>query len=223
MRRHRRAIGFAIAAAVCAGLAAGAVGGAPGDPTDAYGELRDVLVTIRPLPARRPIGKAALATAVEVRRIPDRFVPPGALSVPAQIAGRSPSATVPPGTYVLASAFDPPDGAARRPAPIDRAHQPVEIGVSAAGALATASAGRLVDVVVTTEPGPGGGPGRTYVAASAVGLLGLRSGGDPASGGVLGAGEGAWTATLALTHRQALRVIQAESFARSVRVIASTR
>ncbi|MGH2986646.1 MAG: hypothetical protein ACRDLO_08170, partial [Solirubrobacterales bacterium] len=80
--------------------------------------------------------------------------------------------------------------------------------------------GRRVDVVVTSEPGPGGGAGRTYVAAEAVALLDLRAGGGADAGDpVTGVGGETWMATLALTREQALRLIHAESFARGVRLI----
>jgi Flp pilus assembly protein CpaB len=76
-----------------------------------------------------------------------------------------------------------------------------------------------VDVVVTTEPGPGGGRGRTYVAAREVRLLALSQVGD-SSVNDYSSSDDQWTATLALTKPQALRLIQAESFARGVRLIA---
>ncbi|MFN8161499.1 MAG: hypothetical protein U0R52_10720 [Solirubrobacterales bacterium] len=63
-----------------------------------------------------------------------------------------------------------------------------------------------MDVVVTSEP-TGPGPGRTYVAAPAVALLGL----SPGPGGA--------AATLALTRGQALRLIAAENFARQVTLL----
>ena len=57
------------------------------------------------------------------------------------------------------------------------------------------------------------GPGRTYVAAAGVPLLGLRPGAE-------GPGPGATAAaTLGLTKRQALRLIAAESFARKVTLL----
>jgi len=76
-------------------------------------------------------------------------------------------------------------------------------------------------VIVTSEPGPGGGAGRTYVAVRSVGLLDLRpSGGEAGSDDLLtNPSSESWIATLALTRAQALRLIQAESFARSVRLI----
>jgi hypothetical protein len=101
----------------------------------------------------------------------------------------------------------------------------VEISVTGAGALGASPGGSPteVDVVVTSEPGPGGGPGRTYVAAESVALLDLRSSADLGAGGddLASPGPASSVATLALTRAQALRLIQAESFARSVRLIPS--
>jgi Flp pilus assembly protein CpaB len=75
-----------------------------------------------------------------------------------------------------------------------------------------------VDVIVTTEPGPGGGGGRTYVAAENVELLALTQSGDAAAE-LPGSGVEGSTATLALTRTQSLRLIQAENFARQVRLL----
>jgi hypothetical protein len=94
-----------------------------------------------------------------------------------------------------------------------RGRRPVEIEVDGAGALAAAGAqpgGTRVDVLVTTEP-TGPGAGRTYLAAARVPLLALR----PSAEG----DESRSAATLGLTRRQALRLIEAESFARRVTVI----
>lgn len=93
------------------------------------------------------------------------------------------------------------------------------------GAEALAAAGQdpigtRVDVVITTEPGPGGGSGRTYVAAKDVKLLSLTHSGEAAASSYSPSGGDEWTATLGLTKAQALRLIQAENFARGVRLIA---
>jgi len=66
---------------------------------------------------------------------------------------------------------------------------------------------------VTSEP-RGPGPGRTYIAAAGVKLIAL-SRQEPTGPGP----AGGWTATLALTRAQALRLIEAESFARAVRLL----
>jgi Flp pilus assembly protein CpaB len=222
--RRARAVAFAAGAAICAGLAAGAAGqGGPGLGPQ-LGELRPAVVTTAALPAGRRVSPRTLSESVEVRRVPARFLPPDALGAPEHLVGRAPLAEVPAGSYVLASHLRSPTGAAARPgARLDRGSRPVEIAVTGGGAIAGARAqGRRVDVIVTAEGSPAGGPGRTYVAARAVELVELR----PASGGtgaqtLPGPGLDAWIATLALTRGQALRLIHAESFARSVRLIGS--
>jgi Flp pilus assembly protein CpaB len=218
--RRGRAIGFAAAAAVCAGLAAGTAGGGS-DLRSELGDLREVVVAKRPLAAGQELRARDVARALEVRRVPARFLPPGALATPAQAAGRAPVAAIPAGSYLLASQLELPRKPSAPGRDLDAGRHPVEIEVTAAAALASRPRpDRRVDVVVTTEPGPGGGAGRTYVAAESVELLDLRSS-DPAAGGdpLPVAPTASWTATLALRRDQALRLIQAESFARSVRLI----
>jgi hypothetical protein len=92
-------------------------------------------------------------------------------------------------------------------------------GAEALGAVGGSPEGSSVDVVVTTEPGPGG-KGRTYVAAVGVELLALREGGGGLGADESGLGAGGdWSATLALTRAQSLELIQAENFARQVRLL----
>jgi Flp pilus assembly protein CpaB len=224
--RRGRAVGFASAAALCAGIAAGATGGGAGDVAAQYGELREVVVAAEALPAGRPLGRKALAEALEIRRVPERFLPPDALPNPAQALGRRPAATIPAGGYLVASQFRPPRSEAAPRAPeLAGDRRPVEITVEGAAPLADspgAGSGGRVDVVVTTESSPAGGAGRTFVAARAVGLLALRpAGGDGAEDVLPGPPSEAWIATLALTRGQALRLIHAQSFAREVRLIGS--
>lgn len=221
MSRRARAIAFAAGAAGCAALAAGLAGGYRADVAAEYGALRPVLIAGEPLPAKRVLRPKAVERSLEVRRVPERFVPPGALTAPAEAVGRVPAAPVPAGSYLIASQLVEPEPRhqGRRRAGPGRA--PVDIAVSAAGALArfVGRGPRQVDVVVTTEPGPGRGSGRTYVAARAVRLMDLRSAEGEADPGP-GPGRADWVATLALTRAQSLRLIQAESFARQVRMIA---
>lgn len=199
-------------------------GGYRSDIQSELGPLRSVVVATARIPAGQPIPAKQVGELLEARRVPARFAPPGALSAPDQAAGRAPVAALPAGSYVLASQLHEP-GARKRDsaahAHIAPGRKPVEITVTGAEALAAAGdpVGSRVDVVVTTEPGPGGS-GRTYVAAHDVKLLGLSQAGDSAGGDYqLSDGE-EWTATLALTKHQALQLIQAENFARGVRLIA---
>jgi Flp pilus assembly protein CpaB len=222
MSRRARAAAFAAAALVCAALSAGLAGGYHSDVAAQLGPLRPVVVARQALPAGRALEPEAIARATEVRRIPSRFAPPGALGDPSQAIGLAPATPITAGSYLLSSQLETPS--TDRPDPerrLDSGRRPVEITVAAAGALTAApTRGRRVDVVVTTEPGPGGGPGRTYVAAEAVELIDLRSGAETHPADALpGAPVEAWIATLALTRSQALRLIQAESFARAVRLI----
>lgn len=224
MSRRGRAIGFGAAAAVCAGLAASVTGGSQADLAVRYGDLREVVVAAESLPARRRLDHKTIAGTLELRRVPDRFIPPDALSDPAQALGRAPSAPIPAGGYLLGSQLRTPRRGTQGELDPAGAGQPVEISVEGAGALASrpGGPGRRVDVVVTSEPGPGGGAGRTYVAAERVGLLDLRTAGEFAAQDLApGPATEAWIATLALTRAQALRLIHAESFARSVRLIPS--
>ncbi len=152
---------------------------------------------------------------MEQRRVPARFAPPGALEAPRDALGLVPVAAVSAGSYLLASQLRPP----RRRSPAKPAlgprRRPVEISVSGAEALLAAGAaprGAKVEVVVTTEPS-GPGRGRTYVAASGVPLLALGPGADgPGPGGTS-------SATLGLTEGEALRLIDAESFARKLTLL----
>jgi Flp pilus assembly protein CpaB len=210
--RRARAALFVTAALLAAALAAAIADGYGASVAHGYGPLRPVAVATAPLRRGDPILPRWAATALETRRVPARFVPPGALRRPAEAIGLAPTATVPTGAYLLASQLRPPGSSA--PAPeVAAGRRPVPISVSGAAALAASEDGEgggRVDVVVTTEP-TGGGHGRTYVAAAGVPLLSLA----PAADGV----EGAATAILALTRHQALRLIAAESFARQLTLL----
>jgi Flp pilus assembly protein CpaB len=205
-------VGFLLAALLAA-VAAAAVADGYGERVVAgYGELRPVLVASADLRAGEEIDPRVATEKLEVRRIPVRFVPPGALAAPTEALGLTPGISIPVGSYLLASHLrSPRDGSGG--AALGRGRRPVEIVVNGAGALSALGVqpvGSKVDVVVTTEP-EDSGSGRTYVAAAGVPLLGLGPSGEG------GAGES--TATLGLTRGQALQLIAAQSFARRVTVI----
>lgn len=214
MSRRGRAAGFLFAAFLAAAAAALVADRYSESVVRGYGQLRPVLIARAGLPGGVPIDAEAATEKLEVRRVPVRFAPPGALAAPAQALGLEPTAAVPAGAYLLAAQLRTP-AESRSPARLGHGRRPVEIAVSGAGALTVFGAqpvGSRVDVVVTTEPS-GSDDGRTYVAAPAVPLLGLGPGVD-------GAGAETATATLGLTRPQALRLIAAESFARRLTVIA---
>lgn len=214
MSRRGRALGFGLAALLAAAVAAAIADGYGDSVARGYGELRPVVVTSEALPSGRVID-AALASALELRRVPLRFLPPAALRVPAQALGLVPAATIPAGSYVLASQLRPPQAGGPLASRLGGRRRPVQILVSGVEALAVSGSrpvGSKVDVIVTTEPSSSAA-GRTYVAAAAVPLLALGPGAEGAAAG------GTAAATLGLTRHQALRLIAAESFARQLTVL----
>jgi Flp pilus assembly protein CpaB len=212
--RRARAIVFLGLALVTAVLAAGIADSYGSRVASGYGPLRQVVVATKDLEVKSVLGPADVAGGLDVRRVPVRFAPAGALRDPREALGLAPAIGLRPGSYLVASqlrAPQPQDGPSGALGPRRR---PVEIAVSGAEALLAtdAATGAKVDVVVTTEPS-GSGPGRTYVAVAAVPLLALGPGADGRAPG------GTAAATLALTERQALRLIAAESFARKLTLL----
>jgi Flp pilus assembly protein CpaB len=214
-RRSRvRALAFALLALIAAGLAAAITSGYGARVAGSYGPLRRVVVTAETLPAGTPLGPSEIHS-LAVRRVPERFVPAGAIGKPAVALGLAPRVRLPAGSYVPAFLLAPPRR--RRPAVpgLPPGLRPVEILVSGAAALEAAGPpppGSPVDVVVTDEP-RGAGAGRTYVAAAGVPLIGLGAGAD---------GPVSASAILGLNRSQALRLISAESFARQIRLLPAT-
>jgi Flp pilus assembly protein CpaB len=212
--RRARAVAFLLLALLAAALAAAIADGYGTRVARGYGPLRTVVIASRSLASGGPLGPAEVSTDLESRRIPARFVPPGALQAPEEALGLVPVAHISAGSYLLETQLRPP----RQPQPgaaIQHGRRPVEIAVTGAEALLAAgmdSRRTRVDVVITTEPNASG-RGQTYVAAAGVPLLALGPGADGPGPG------GASAATLGLTKRQALRLIAAESFARKLTLL----
>ena len=149
-----------------------------------------------------------------------RFAPPDALADPAEAIGRSRCAPIPPGSYLLASHLRAPGArSARRAAAAGEPTCTRSRSRSAAPARSPRQGpppASRVDVVVAGEPVTGG-RARVRVAAEAVRLIAL----EPAAPERRRAGGESWNATLALERGQALRLIEAENFAREIRLIPS--
>ena len=214
MRRRRRALGFLLLALLAAAGAAAIADGYGARAIRGYGPLRPVVVLTADIGAGRRIGPRQVDSDLELRRVPERFAPPGALAVPEEALGLVTRAPLPAGSYLLGAQLDVERTKGAVAPRLGGGRRPVEIAVSGAGALLSTgpASGSRVDVVVTSEPA-GSGPGRTYVAAAGVPLLGLRPGAEGPGPGTVAA------ATLGLTKRQALRLIAAESFARKVTLL----
>jgi Flp pilus assembly protein CpaB len=214
--RRGRALAFVIAAAIAAAVAAAIADGYGDRVARGYGALSQVVVAREGLEPGAAVDPGQAASALELRRVPARFLPPGALRTPAEAIGLAPVVAIPAGSYLLASQLRPPHERPGAALGLGRGRHPVEIAVSGTAALLVAGGqpvGERVDVVVTAEP-TGAGPGRTFVAAAAVPLLALGPGGEGTES------EGAAAATLGLTRGQALRLIAAESFARRITLLA---
>jgi Flp pilus assembly protein CpaB len=210
--RRARALAFLGAALACAILAATLAGRYRSSVAAQYGELRPVLVATSELPAGQPIGPAESRSALEVRRVPAAFAPPGALSHPRDALGRAPGAAIPVGSYVIGAQLAVPVTEPPAPPGVGRGRQPVQLAVSGAEALLVGGAspeGTRVDVVVSQQGGLGQ-RSRTYVAASGARLLALVRPGGP--------GE-SWSATLALLRDEALDLIGAETAGRQIRLL----
>jgi Flp pilus assembly protein CpaB len=210
--RRARALAFHGAALACAVLAATLAGRYRSSVAAQYGPLRPVLVAGAELPAGQPIGPAEARAALEVRRVPAAFAPPGALSHPRDALGQAPAAPIPAGSYVIGAQLAVPVAEAPGAPSLGRGRQPVQLAVTGAEALLVGGAtpeGSRVEVVVSRQSGLGR-RGRTYVAASGARLLALARPSGP--------GEG-WSATLALTREEALDLIGAEAAARQIRLL----
>ena len=214
MSRRRRALGFLLLALLAAGSAAAIAAGYSASAVRGYGPLRPVVVVAAEIAAGQRIGSREIGTDLTVRRVPVRFVPPGALAAPEEALGLVAGTQLPVGSYLLGTQLDLARKGRKRARRLGGGRRPVEIAVSGADALLAAgpASGSRVDVVVTSEP-TGSGPGRTYVAATRVPLLALGSDAEESVPGTSAA------ATLGLTKRQALRLIAAESFARKVTLL----
>lgn len=215
MSRRRRALAFLVMACITATGTAAIADRYGASAVRGYGSLRPVVVVGTRIAAGQRLGPREISSALTVRRVPLRFVPPGALVAAEEALGLVARTPLPVGSYLLGAQLGVAHERRTGPPRLGGGRRPVEIAVSGADAmLATGQdlTGSRVDVVVTSEPlGPG--PGRTYVAAARVPLLGLRPGPE-------GPGPGSSaSATLGLTKRQALRLIAAESFARKVTLL----
>lgn len=215
MRRRKRALAFLVLALLAAAAAAAIAAGYGARAVRGFGPLRSVVVLGARIAPGRRIGPEEIDSALLVRRVPVRFVPPGALVAPEEALGLVARAPLPAGSYLLGGQLGIARKARREGPRLRGGRRPVEIAVSGADALLAAgppSPGARVDVVVTSEPAAAG-PGRTYVAAARVPLLALRPGSEGPGPGTMAA------ATLGLTKGQALRLIAAESFARKMTLL----
>jgi len=219
--RRRRALVLLALALACGGLAASQVRQTVEEVEERTGAPVSVLVARESLPADREIDPGSLV----VKEVPERYAPRDGLTAPRDAAGLRTSISVSAGSYLTAGHLQ---GGGRGAGGLRRGERALEIAVAGGEALAGASPGSTVDVLVSTEGREAAG--RTFLALESVELLDLRpgAGGAGAAEDSEGSGpvsrEGAAaaataTATLRVSTRQAVYLTAAQNFAREVRLL----
>jgi pilus assembly protein CpaB len=179
------------------------------------GPLVSVAVAARDLPVGRRLGPRD----VELRQVPEAYLPPDALAPHAVAAGGRTAVPVAAGSYLTSGLL----GGRRlvRSGTLRPGQRVVDIAVAGARALASAPPGSRVDVMVSSEPRDR--PGRTFIAVEGAALLALRPAGEDTDDSGTGDGTAATAsviATLRVTLRQAVYLTAAQNYAREVRLLA---
>jgi Flp pilus assembly protein CpaB len=104
--RRARALALLGVAAICAGLSASIVNGYAADLRAQVGPLVPVLVARTDMPPGKVIGPALMRSGLAQKRVPERYVPPDALSLPGQAAGMRTLTAVRAGSYVARSQLE---------------------------------------------------------------------------------------------------------------------
>jgi pilus assembly protein CpaB len=204
---------FSLAIA-CGALAASTVQDRIESVERRVGPLVPVAVAARDLPA----GRRLAPRDVQLRRVPEAYLPPDALA-PATIAeGGRTAVPVRAGSYLTPGLLG--GRRAARDGILRRGQRLVDVAVAGASPLASAPPGARVDVMVSTEPRVG--PRRTFVAVEGAELLALRPAGEDVGPGTGdgAAGAASAVATLRVTLRQAVNLTAAQNFGREVRLLA---
>lgn len=194
MSRRRRAALLLGLALVLGGLAASDVSRREAALRTQLGPDVEVLVAARPLAA----GRRLTAADLSVRRMPERFAPPGGPVVPELLTGRRTAVPVDQGGPVTPLLLEQPEPAGGLG--VRKGERAAE--VTAAAAPGTVVAGSHVDVLVTRERQG------TRLALQDVEVLGVRP-----------APEGKLAATLRVTPAQAVFLADAGAFAREIRLL----
>lgn len=216
MTRRRRALLLGGLALLLGGLAAHNVAGREAALERRVGGLVDVVVARRPIEAGTPVQASALA----VRRVPQRFAPDGAIATPDTLSGLRASVDIAAGTDITTGMVG--DGRSRTAAgpPIRSGERVAQL--VALGSPELVTAGSRVDVLVTPEP-QADQAGEAVLALENVEVLAATPATEDAGSPQGKAGKpspGARVAvSLRVTLRQAVYLAAAQDFARELRLL----
>lgn len=206
-------------ALACGGLAASQVQGTVREVEAQVGPSVSVVTAREELPAGTKLEADTVERSMEVRQIPERFVPPDSLASPDEAIGFRTAVPVALGSYVTIGDLETASVRREVGPALGPGERVVELAVAGGDALASAGPGARVDVLITTEGQAGAG--RTYVALQNVELLDIRPAGDGIeAGGGEGAAVASTRASLRVTVKQAVLLTSAQNFAREVRLLA---
>jgi pilus assembly protein CpaB len=207
MTRTRRAALLMGLALLLGGLAGSDVARREAALRASLAPLVDVVVADRDLAPRHRLRPDDLA----VRRLPARYAPVGAATVPEDLIGRRLAIPVPSGGALGPAQLQDPQATAG--APVAHGQRAVEVVGLASPRLVTG--GSRVDVLVTRDRDAGAAAG-TELALEDVEVLAARGAGNAGS-----AADGAprVAATLRVSARQAVYLAAAEAFAREIRLL----
>ncbi len=189
-------------ALVLGGLAASDVARRESALRAQLGPAVDVVVARADIAPGRPVAAADLA----VRRVPSRYAPAGAATVPETLIGQRLAAAVPRGGYIGAAMVATEPRVAGPP--VRKGERAAE--VVALGARALVVPGARVDVLVTRD-----GEGGTELSLEDVEVLAARA--APAAARDEAGRRVA--ATLRVSVRDAVYLAAAQSFAREIRLL----
>lgn len=220
--RRLRAIAFGALALICAVASASLASGYREGVDEQLGALTTVVVTTKELRPGKELRPKVLERATELRRIPERFVPTDALTAIEEVVAREPAAPIPVGSFLLASQFPLDASGSNRGPAVPPRLRPVDLTVSGGTALEGIVGGGsrvVVDLLVAGEPNSGG-DARVEVLARRVSLIGLRPRGEVLeSTEAPSASSAQWIATVAVPPGRVVDLVEAENYAREVRVI----
>jgi pilus assembly protein CpaB len=206
MSRRRRAAVLLGLALVLGGLAASDVARREAAVRAQLGPPVEVVVARADLAAGRLVRAGDLA----IRRLPERYAPVGAATVPEVLIGERLAAPVQRGGYLGAALLAAEPGIAGPP--VRKGQRAAE--VVALGSRSLVVPGARVDVLVTRD-GDSGAPAGTVLALQDLEVLATRAA-PPAAGEESGERV---AATLRVSVRDAVFLTAAQSFAREVRLL----